>query len=181
MKHQQPASHHNQHYYHQETLVIGTMSFFNSATAIPATAVQFQRQQQQQLFQRNLRLRINPSMEHIFAEPPLSPPHLQEQFRSQKQLQEQRQQFIQQRVSAISTPVNWKWLGPILINPLVIIGLSSEIGASLLASDAPISLYGNILFRKNRSSRYFQLPVRNLLWSCNRHVPLNARCQIYQA
>lgn len=99
MKHQQPASHHNQHYYHQENSGNRDYELLQQQQQqFQQQQLQFQRQQQQQLFQQQFEAQDQPQHGAYAAEPPLSPPHLQEQFRSQKQLQEQqRQQFIQQQ------------------------------------------------------------------------------------
>lgn len=99
MKHQQPASHHNQHYYHQENSGNRDYELLQQQQQqFQQQQLQIQRQQQQQLFQQQFEAQDQPQHGAYAAEPPLSPPHLQEQFRSQKQLQEQqRQQFIQQQ------------------------------------------------------------------------------------
>ncbi|OIA99560.1 cupin [Paenibacillus sp. LC231] len=99
MKHQQPASHHNQHYYHQENSGNRDYELLQQQQQqFQQQQLQFQRQQQQQLFQQQFEAQDQPQHGAYAAEPPLSPPHSQEQFRSQKQLQEQqRQQFIQQQ------------------------------------------------------------------------------------
>lgn len=107
MKHQQPASHHNQHYYHQETSGNRDYELLQQQQQqLQQQQLQFQQQQQQQLFQQQFQAQDQPQHGAYAAEPPLTPPHLQEQFRSQQQIQEQqrqqlqeqqRQQFIQQQ------------------------------------------------------------------------------------
>ncbi len=83
MKHQPHASHHNQHYYHQEGTVNRDYELL---------------QQQQQLFQQQFQVQDQPQHGTYAAEPQRIPTQEQEQFRSQQQLQEQqRQQFIQQQ------------------------------------------------------------------------------------
>lgn len=99
MKHQQPASHHNQHYYHQETSGNREYELLQrQQQQFQQQQLQFQQQQQQSLFQQQFQAQDQPQHGAYAAEPPLTPPQLQEQFRSQQQLQEQQhQQFIQQQ------------------------------------------------------------------------------------
>ncbi|MCT1399654.1 cupin domain-containing protein [Paenibacillus sp. p3-SID867] len=101
MKHQQPASHHNQHYYHQENSGNRDYELLQQQQQqFQQQQLQIQRQQQQQLFQQQFEAQDQPQHGAYAAEPPLSPPHLQEQFRSQKQLQEQQRQlpFLQRQL-----------------------------------------------------------------------------------
>ncbi|MBX4146953.1 cupin domain-containing protein [Paenibacillus lautus] len=101
MKHQQPASHHNQHYYHQETSGNRDYELLQQQQQqFQQQQLQFQQQQQQQLFQQQFQAQDQPQHGAYAAEPPLTPPHLQEQFRSQQQIQEQQRQlpFLQRQL-----------------------------------------------------------------------------------
>ncbi|MBT2762355.1 cupin domain-containing protein [Paenibacillus sp. ISL-20] len=94
MKHPQHSSHHNQHYYHQETS--GNRRDYE---LLQQQQQQYQQQQQeQQVMFQQFQAQDQPQHGAYAAEPQRTPTPSQEQFHSQRQLQEQqRQQFIQQQ------------------------------------------------------------------------------------